>query len=122
MPLGRDAQLFEVTAVIKREADIDAVHREIDRTIEQFQTRPVDPGQVPRVKRPRKIRPADGDGLARRRGRALAPFVGVTGGIEALDRLYAEADQVTPEDVMQAARKYFNSNHRTVVVLKGTQQ
>ena len=57
---------------------------------------------------PREILASDGDGFAGRRGAGLAPFVGVTGGIEAMDRFYAAADQVTPEDVMQAARKYFD--------------
>ena len=34
----------------------------------------------------------------------LVPFIGVTGGIEAVDRLYATAEQVTPEDIQRAAR------------------
>jgi len=47
--------------------------------------------------------------------------VAVTGGIEALDRMYAEAEQVMPEEIMAAARKYFDPKRRTIAVLKGTQ-
>ena len=49
-------------------------------------------------------------------------FIGVTGGIEALDRFYAAADQVTPEDVQRAAQKFLDPKRRTVAVLKGAQQ
>ena len=77
MPLGRDAQLFEVTAVIKREADIDAVRREIDRTIEQFQTQPVDPAKLARVKRHEKYALLMAMDSPAAVAGALAPFVGV---------------------------------------------
>ena len=50
---------------------------------------------------------------------ALARFIALTGGIEVIDRLYQEMDQVTPQDVMRATAKYFTPKRRTVVVLKG---
>ena len=90
--------------------------------IEQFQTQPVDAAKLAQVKRHEKyalLMAMDSPAAVAGGWRRLwAP----RGGIETLDRLYAEADQVTPEDVLQAARKYFNRNRRTVAVLKGTQQ
>ena len=42
MPTSRDPSLLEVTAVIKRTEDIEPVRGEIERTIAEFQTTPVD--------------------------------------------------------------------------------
>lgn len=42
VPLSRDPSLLEVTAVIKRTEDIEPVRGEIERTIREFQTTPVD--------------------------------------------------------------------------------
>ena len=50
---------------------------------------------------------------------ALGRFVAVTGGIEAVDQLFAASEKVTPQDIMHAAGKYFVPERRTVVVLKG---
>lgn len=52
----------------------------------------------------------------------LAYIIAITGGIEAVDALYAEADKVTPDDIMRAAQKYFIPERRTVVTLKGDKQ
>ena len=52
----------------------------------------------------------------------LAYFVAITGGIEAVDAYYATLAKVTPEDIMNAAKKYFVPERRTVVVLKGAAQ
>ena len=51
----------------------------------------------------------------------LARLVALTGGIEAVDKLYGTMETITPEDILKAARKYFTPERRTVVVLKGTQ-
>ena len=51
----------------------------------------------------------------------LARFVALTGGIEIVDRLYAELMTITPADIMQSAKKYFVPESRTIVVLKGAQ-
>jgi zinc protease len=51
----------------------------------------------------------------------IARFVALTGDMEAVNRLYAAFDQVTPEGIQRAAQKYFTPQQRTVVVLKGTQ-
>ncbi len=46
----------------------------------------------------------------------------MTGGIEALDRLYVTAERVTPEDIQRAAKTFLDPKRRTVAVLKGTEQ
>jgi predicted Zn-dependent peptidase len=46
----------------------------------------------------------------------------MTGGIEAVDAYYATLAKVTPEDIMNAAKKYFIPERRTIMVLKGAAQ
>ena len=53
---------------------------------------------------------ADGLGAVCRRSR---------GGIEMVERYYAALDRVTPDDILEAARKYLVPERRTMVVLKG---
>ena len=121
VPINRDAALFEVVAVVKRAEDLDAVRKGLEQAIRRFQTWPVDADQLARVKRHAKYAFLMELDTPSKVVSAILPFVAVTGGIEALDRMYAEAEQVMPEDIMAAARKYFDPKRRTIAVLKGTQ-
>ena len=49
----------------------------------------------------------------------LARTIALTGGIEAVDQLYATMDKLTPEDIRAAAQRYLHNERRTVLVLKG---
>jgi zinc protease len=121
IPMNRDTPLFEIDTMVKKPEDIAYVRDEIYRTIERFQARPPDPAKLDQLKRRTRyafLMSLDApDHVAGR----LARIIALTGGLEALDRLYAEVEQVTPEDVQKAARKYFQPQRRTVVVLKGAQ-
>ena len=50
---------------------------------------------------------------------SMARYVAVTGGIEAVARLYATYASVTPDDIVAAARKYLDPNRRTVACAVG---
>ena len=50
---------------------------------------------------------------------ALARIVAITGGVEAVDRLYATYEAVTPDDVQAAAVRYLIPARRTVAELRG---
>lgn len=118
-PLNRDMPLFEIVAMVKDEADIPYVRDEVYRTLEEFKSQPVDAARLDAVKRHNKynfLMSLDSPGEV---AGALARFIALTGGIEVIDRLYQEMDQVTPQDVMRATAKYFTPERRTVVVLKG---
>ena len=122
VPLSRDPSLLEVTAVIKRPEDIEPVRAELEQTIREFQTTAVDAEKLARVKRHGKYSLLMAmDSPASVAGN-LVHFIGITGGIEGLDRLYTTADKVTPEDVQRAAKQFFDPKRRTVAVLKGAQQ
>ena len=48
---------------------------------------------------------------------ALAPYVALARTPETLNRLFDTYQRVTPEDIRDAARKYFREDARTVVTL-----
>jgi predicted Zn-dependent peptidase len=52
----------------------------------------------------------------------LAPFVAMTGGIEAVDQYFATLDGLSPQDVQDAARRLLTPQVRTVAILKGVQK
>ncbi len=112
---------FTIVAMVKSEADVGYVRDEVDRTVKTFQTRPVDPARLDMVRRHNKyafLMELDSPGGV---ARALARPVALTGGLEAIERLYAGLDRVTPGDVQHAAQKYFTAERRTVMVLRGSQ-
>ena len=119
VPMNRDPSLFEVTAVVKQPQDLAAVQKVLEETIERFQTKLVDAQRLAKVKRHEKY------GFLMRldsplhTAEAVVPFISASGSLDAVDRLYKASEQVTPEDIQRAARKYFTPQRRTVVVLKG---
>jgi zinc protease len=50
---------------------------------------------------------------------AVARFVALAGTPETINRLYELYDKITPEDIREAARKYFVEDGRTIVTLTG---
>ena len=121
IPMNRDPTLFEVVAMVKQPGDLAEVQKAIDQTLGQFQTKVVDPQMLRDVKRHHKYSFLTDLESTDKVANHLTRFVALTGGIEAVDRLYSAIDQVTPADVMHAAQKYFVAQERTVVVLKGSQ-
>ena len=121
-PINRDAPLFEVYSMVKKVEDIDSVRDEVYRTLEKFKSSPIDEKKLNDLKRRNKYGFLMGLDTPDHVAGGLARFVALTGGIEVVDQLYSELNKVTPQDVMNAARKYFVPDSRTVVVLKGAQQ
>jgi zinc protease len=121
IPMNRDPTLFEITAMVKQPGDLAEVQKAIDETLAQFQTKPVDEQMLRDVKRHHKYSFLTDLESTDKVANHLTRFVALTGGIEAVDRLYAAIQRVTSADVLHAAQKYFVAQGRTVVVLKGTQ-
>ena len=119
VPMNRDPSLFEVTAVVKRPEDLPAVQKLLEETIRRFQADLVAPRQLAKVKQHEKYGFLMRLDSPLRMAEAVAPFISAAGSLEAVDRLYRASDQVTPEDVRRAARKYFTPKRRTIIVLKG---
>ena len=91
------------------------------RTLEDFKAKPVAAERLEQVKRRNKyafLMELDSAGGV---AAALARLVAITGGIEAVEELYAAFDRLTPSDVQEATKKYFDARRRTVMVLRGTE-
>jgi zinc protease len=119
VPLNRDMPLFTIISMVKNPEDIGAVQKDIEQTIKQFQTTLVSEKQLDEVKRHDKYAFLDRLDSPNHVAEALVRFIAATGGIEAVDQLYAEYDRVTPEDLRRAANEYYQPQRCTIAVLKG---
>jgi len=119
IPMNRDPSLFEIVVMVKRPEDVDSVRDDIYRTLEEFKTKPVDRQKLDDLKRRDRYAFVMGLDTPESIAGHLARFAAMTGGIEAVDQLYAATEAVTPEEIMHAAGKYFVPEHRTTVLLKG---
>jgi zinc protease len=119
VPVNRDQPLFDISAMVKQADDVDSVREEIYRTLEEFKTRPVDKQKLDDLNRRDRYAFVMGLDTPDKVAGRLARFAAVTGGIDAIETLFAAAEKVTPEDILAAGSKYFVPERRTVVVLKG---
>ncbi len=117
-PLSRDPSLLEIYAMVKNPAEVALVRDEIYKTLEQFKTVPVDPARLRDLKRNNKYSFLMGLDTPDAVAGGLARIAALTGDIAAIDAYYLAADEITPEDIMRAAKKYFVPEKRTVVLLK----
>jgi zinc protease len=121
-PLNRDVPLFEIYSMVKKEEDINYVCDEVYRTLAEFSSKPVAEKRLADLKRRNKYEFLMGLDTPDKVAGGLARFVALTGGIDIVDRLYTKLDNVQAEDIVNAAKKYFVPERRTVVLLKGAQQ
>jgi len=119
IPKNRNMPLFEILAMVKKPEDVDYVRDQVYLTLKDFQNKPVDEKKLHDLKRRSKYALLMELDSPERVAGSLARFVALSGGIEVVDRFCAECDKVTPQDIVEAARKYFEPRRRTVVVLKG---
>lgn len=120
-PLNRDMPLFEIYSMIKKVEDINYVRDEVYKTLEEYKTKPAGEKKLHDLKKRNKYDFLMGLDTPDKVAGGMARFVALTGGIEVVEHLYKQADTVTAQDVMNAAKNYFVPEQRTVVVLKGAQ-
>jgi zinc protease len=120
-PLNRDMPLFEIFSMVKKSEDLNYVRDEVYKTLEQFKATAVDEKRLNDLKRRNKYSFLMGLDTPDNVAGGLARFVALTGGIEVVDQLYARLTDVKSQDILNAAKKYFVPESRTVVVLKGAQ-
>ncbi len=115
----RDPGLWSVIAMVGDEADIEAVRGRLDQAVAALQQAPPDAKRLDDLKK--RMRYGFLMGLDTPDGTAnsLARFIAHTGGITAVDQMYAALATVTPADVQAAAKRFLVPQHRTVAVLKG---
>jgi zinc protease len=121
-PMNRDMPLFEIYSMVKDENDINYVRDEIYRTLDEFKNKPVEEKRLNDLKRRNKYGFLMGLDTPDHVAGGLARFAALTGSIEVIDQLYKHLETITPQDIVNSAKKYFMPEQRTVVVLKGVKQ
>ena len=114
---SRDPGLFQIFTRIKDPKNINHVRDEIYAAIEKAKTTPVAAQQLDEIKSFMKYSYAMGLDNADAIARSITHYVQVAGDPEAVNRVYALYDKVTPEDIMMVANRYFSPDNRTVVLL-----
>jgi zinc protease len=115
---NRDPFLNIIYAIVNDEKDLGYVRDAIYETVEKFKTTPVDPQKLKNLKSRMRysflMNLDTPDAVAG----GMAKKVAITGGLEAIDIEFDTMEQVTVEDIMQAAQS-LTENKRTTVTLKG---
>ena len=114
-----DPALFEITARIKKEADVAYVQSQVLATIQQFGEELVPKDRLEAVKSHLRyafsLRLDNSESIAA----AVARAIPLRRTPDTINKLYALYAQLTPEDIREVARKYLVSNGRTIVTLTG---
>jgi zinc protease len=116
--LHRDPFLFEIYARVKQEKDVPQVEKDVENEIVKFAANPPDAKTVAETVSHLRYDFARSLNTADRVAVTAARSVALTGRPDAFNDYYALVAKVTPADVSAAARKYFASTNRTVVVLQ----
>jgi len=122
VPMNRDVPLFEITAMVKSEGDLDYVRDQVYGAIASFQAAPPSAQRLNDLKKRQKYGFLMNLDAPNKVAGAMARFIALSGGIEVVNALYTAIDAITPADVQEAAKTYYVPERRTVVVLKGAAQ
>jgi len=113
----RDPNLFIISARIKEEGRIDEVRQILDDALESLKNSLVDTRRLENTKSHFKfafqMRLDTVDAVAA----TLAHILQLTANPDGYRELYQTYESLTPEDLRDAARKYFRKENRTVVIL-----
>ena len=116
---NRDPGLIDIIARVKDPEKVDYVISEIDRVIREVQAQAPEAARLADLQARLKYNFLMNLDTPAHVARRLVRIIAVTGGIDAVDRLYRSYGKVTPDDVLKAANKYFVTEQRTVAVLRG---
>lgn len=118
--MNRDMPLWSVMSMVKNAEDLESIREQITATIASFAETPVNLVDLNNLKRRLRYSFLMNLDTPEKTAGALARYIALTGGIDAVDALYAAYDVVTPEDIMQAVRTYFTPERSTTVTLTGS--
>src|SRR5205085_12506714 len=110
-----DPELFAVYARVKDPAQVTYVRDQILKTFERYKTELVGQAELDATRSRARYQFALAMDSNDRIAGALAPYVALARTPETLNRLFETYQKVTPEDIREAARKYFRDEGRTVV-------
>jgi zinc protease len=116
-PDSRDPNLFTIGVSMVEKDDMAYVMREIEKAIIKVQTEDVDTALLERTKSSLKYGFAMGIDTPGAIARSLSHYIQLTGDPESINRLYAQYDKVTAEDLKMIANKYFKPEYLTIATI-----
>ena len=114
---SRDPNLFTIRVSMVEKDDMAYVMSEIEKAIKKVQTEDVDEALLDRTKSSLKYGFAMGIDTPGAIARSLSHYIQLTGDPESINRLYAQYDKVTAEDLKMVANKYFKAEHLTIATI-----
>jgi zinc protease len=115
----RDPYLTQITTSLVDEKDMQYVKDEITKAIEKSKTQLVDASPLEQAKMRMKYSFAMGMDSPTSIAEALSGYIWVTGDAESINKAYQLYEKVTPQDLMDVAKKYFVSSGLTIGTISG---
>ncbi|HKQ07491.1 MAG TPA: pitrilysin family protein [Blastocatellia bacterium] len=113
----RDPYLVTVLARVKDPKDVDYVRGEIIKTLDSFKTQLVAKDKLDAVKSNLRYSFALSLDNSEAIAANIAPYIALRRTPETINQVYEIYAAITPEDLQAVAKKYFISEHRTIVTL-----
>ncbi|MEK7263841.1 MAG: pitrilysin family protein [Bacteroidota bacterium] len=113
----RDPYLFTIITRIKDKENIEKVRDEIYQTLSEAAITPVSAERLANVKSHMRYAFAMSMNNADAVAVTLGNYLQLTGDAESINRVYDLYEKVTPEDLVNVAKKYFSKENRTVLTL-----
>lgn len=112
-----DAELFSVVARVKNPGDMNYVQEQILQTFKRFSNENLSQAKLDATRSRLRYSTALALDSSEAIAEFLAEYVAITRTPQTVDRLFALYDSVTPDDIRQAAARYFTESSRTIVTL-----
>lgn len=113
----RDPELFLVGARVKDAKDMDYVRQQILDTYKLYTKELVPKNELDSTRSRARYSFALSMNSSEAIASTLANYIGLRRTPATIDKLFSVYDSITPEDIRDAAAKYFVDQHRTIVTL-----
>jgi zinc protease len=112
-----DPELFTIYTRAKKEEDVPYVRDQILATVKRFSTEPVSQKKLDDTRSRFRYGFALNLNSSESIADALAPYIALRRTPETMNKLFALADTLTPQDLRDTAARYLKDTNRTVVTL-----
>jgi zinc protease len=121
-PFTRDPYLYTISTSVVNEEDMQYVKDEIDQALENIKTQPVDLELLAQTKSKLKYSAAMSMDSPSSIADQLTYYIWITGNPESINNIYKSYDEVSQEDIMRAAQKYFVPAHLTISTISSQKE
>ncbi len=115
----RDPYLLTLSSIVKNDSDLPYVEEEIFKELERLKTTPVSADILADVKSNSKYSLAGQLGTTDGVAGTLAFYISLATDPVTINKLFGLYEKVTPQDILEVAKKYFVKTASTVVTLTG---